>query len=309
MVILAPKSNSEYFIKPNKKTIIIRPLPESKIREFGQTLVNHTWPEVIEVEDINQKVQNFHQTLRKWLDQYFPEKIVKMSSLDKKWFSPQLKLLHRQVQREYYKYKKSPKFIKLKRKFKKLKRKSVKLFYSNFVTKLKQTNPGKWYGMAKQIGAIGQNISDEQIQIDCLQELDDQASAEKIAYFFASTSNEYVPADPLQIPSYLPSLPPPQVEEFSVYMKLKKLKNTRSTYPIDIPNKLRNEFSPFLAGPLTNILNASLKQQIYPDLWKIEMVTPIPKVPHPTILKELRKICGTSDYSKLYESFIKQWIT
>ena len=43
-------------------------------------------------------------------------------------------------------------------------------------------------------------------------------------------------------------------------------------------------------------------------MWKTEVVTPIPKVPHPTSLKQLRKICGTSDYSKLYESFIKQWI-
>ena len=300
--------NSEYYVKPIKKTIVIRPLPESQIRHFGQALVNHSWPEVFEPEDVNQKVQNFHETLRKWLDQYFPEKIVKISSLDKKWFNPQLKLLHRKVQREFIRHKKSIKFKKLKKKFRKLKRKAIKLFYSDFVTKLKQTNPSKWYGMAKQIGAIGQNISDHQIEIDCLQGLDDQASSEKIADFSAATSNEYVPIDPLQIPAYLPSLPPPQVDEFSVFMKLKKLKNTRSTYPIDIPNKLRNEFSPLLAGPLTNILNASLNQQTYPTMWKTEIVTPIPKVPHPTILKELRKICGTSDYSKTYESFIKQWI-
>ena len=223
--------------------------------------------------------------------------------MDKKWFNPQLKLLHWKVQREYCRNKKSSKFKKLKRKFKKLKRKSVKSFYSDFVTELKQTNPSKWYGMAKQIGAIGQNISDNQIEIDCLQELNDQEAAEKIADFFAATSNEYMPADPLQIPAYLPSLPPPQVDEYSVYMKLKKLKNTRSTFPIDIPNKLRNEFSPLLAGPLANILNASLNQQVYPTMWKTEMVTPIPKVPHPTTLKELRKICGTSDYSKLYELY------
>ena len=32
------------------------------------------------------------------------------------------------------------------------------------------------------------------------------------------------------------------------------------------------------------------------------------KVPHPKSLNQLRKICGTSDYSKLFESFIKEWI-
>ena len=43
-------------------------------------------------------------------------------------------------------------------------------------------------------------------------------------------------------------------------------------------------------------------------MWKLELVTPVPKVPCPTKLKDLRKICSTSDYSKLFERIIKQWI-
>ena len=41
---------------------------------------------------------------------------------------------------------------------------------------------------------------------------------------------------------------------------------------------------------------------------KIEYVTAIPKTQNVTKFFELRKIAGTSDYSKLYESFLKQWI-
>ena len=81
-------------------------------------------------------------------------KKIKISSLDKKWMSPKLKLLHRKVQREYFKNRKSPKWKKLKKKFKKQKKAAVRTFYSNFVTELKNTNPGKWYKMAKQIGAV-----------------------------------------------------------------------------------------------------------------------------------------------------------
>ena len=91
-------------------------------------------------------------------------------------------------------------------------------------------------------------------------------------------------------------------------MRLKKMKNTKSTYPIDLPNKLRNEFAPHLAAPLANIFCASLRQQVYPALWKVEIVTPVPKVPCPSTLGDLRKMSGTSDYSKLFEFFIKQWI-
>ena len=68
--------------------------------------------------------------------------------------SPELKQLHRAKQREYYKHRKSKKYKKLQAKFKKLKRKTLKNFYSNFVSDLKMSDPGKWYSMAKQIGGI-----------------------------------------------------------------------------------------------------------------------------------------------------------
>ena len=44
----------------------------------------HEWPEVFNVEEINDKVSNFHQTLKGKLNCHFPQKQVKISSLDKK---------------------------------------------------------------------------------------------------------------------------------------------------------------------------------------------------------------------------------
>ena len=77
-----------------------------------------------------------------------------MSNLDREWMSPELKQIHRAMQREYFKRRKSPKYKKLKIKFKKLKRRTLKDFYSKFVSDLKLTDPGKWYNMAKKIGAV-----------------------------------------------------------------------------------------------------------------------------------------------------------
>ena len=64
----------------------------------------------------------------------------------------------------------------------------------------------------------------------------------------------------------------------------------------------------FLAGPLTDIINNSLTWSQYPSVWKQEWVTPAPKVLYPKEISELRKISSTSDYSKVFESFIKDWI-
>ena len=124
----------------------------------------------------------------------------------------------------------------------------------------------------------------------------------------AAVSNEYSPVNNDQLPCYLPALPPPQVTEYDVYLRLAKSKKTKSTLPIDIPDKLRRECSPHLAAPLSTIINDSLNKSLYPSLWKHEWVTPVPKITNPKEISDLRKISCTSDYSKLYEGFIKDWI-
>ena len=107
---------------------------------------------------------------------------------------------------------------------------------------------------------------------------------------------------------YMPAPPPPQVDKFDVYLRINKLKITKSTLPLDIPVKLRQECSPHLAAPLSSIINNCLAQSQYPKLWKQEWVTPAPKITNPKDISNLRKISGTSDYSKVFEGFIKDWI-
>ena len=63
-----------------------------------------------------------------------------------------------------------------------------------------------------------------------------------------------------------------------------------------------------LTTPLTNIINSSLDQQQYPDIWKNEVITPVPKITNPKRVKDLRKISSTSDYSKVFEGFLRDWI-
>ena len=221
--------------------------------------------------------------------------------------NPSLKLLHRQVQREFFKNRQSKKWRKLKSKFKRKKRKAVKAFYSKFVHELKETDPGSWYKMAKRIGALDQ-MNGQDIIVEELGGLDNQQSAEVIAKHFAAVSNEYSPINFDKLPCYLPAERPPQVQEHQVYERLRKLRNTRSTFKIDIPNKLRKEFSPELSAPLANIINSCLMEYYYPKLWKQEVITPAPKVTHPKLIKELRKISSTSDYSKVFEGFLREWI-
>ena len=79
VVVFAPMSNTSYLKPRCKKTIFT----QSGMNEFGKEITTHEWKEVLDVKDIDLKVQNFHETLRKKINQFVPEKIVKISNLDK----------------------------------------------------------------------------------------------------------------------------------------------------------------------------------------------------------------------------------
>ena len=91
---------------------------------------------------------------------------------------------------------------------------------------------------------------------------------------YAAISQAYAPVDLASFPDYLPAQLPPQVGVLEVW---EKLKTTKMTFPIDLPEKLCKEFSVELAAPLTNIYNSCLRQGIYPQIWKQELVSLVPK--------------------------------
>ena len=133
------------------------------------------------------------------------------------------------------------KFLALRRKFRKIKRSNIRNDISDFVSQLKRSNPRKWYGMAKNIGAVQQDIPDEELQIPQLAGLSPEQASEEIADFYALISNEYDPINMSLLPAFLPSMPSPFLQEYEVYLKLNKLKSTNSTHLLDITAKLRKE--------------------------------------------------------------------
>ena len=305
--IFAPKTDNKFKVLRKKKTVTTRPLPETKIPEFCREIQSQSWISIFEEENLDKKVENFHNIITSILNTHFPEKNITISSLDKKWMTPQIKQVLRKMQSEYFSKGKTGRWRKLKSKFRKLKRKSVRAYFSRFVTQIKDTDKHRFYTKVKQIGGLNPTGNGE-LEIECLNGKTNEECAEEVAKSFASVSNEYQPVDLSRLPAFLPCLPPPQVTQLQVYNKLLKLKNTRSTLPIDLPNRLRKEVSVELSEPLTYIINTSLREQRFPALWKIETVSPVPKTLPCKLLSDVRKIASTSDFNKLYEGILRDWI-
>ena len=121
-----------------------------------------------------------------------------------------------------------------------MKRCNIRDFNVNLTEKLKMTSPRNYFKTIKMLsGSPG--FSGDNIDVEELRDLSPIAAVEKIAEHFSSISCSYRPVQVESLPSYLPAPLPPQVTEMEVFNKLRKLNKTRSTFPIDLPYKLRKE--------------------------------------------------------------------
>ena len=97
------------------------------------------------------------------------------------------------------------------------------------------------------------------------------------------------------------------IEEKEVFERLKKAKKKPSTVPGDINPKLYDLYPDILCKPITHIYNTIIQQHCWPDLWKREHITVIPKIPDPREPSDCRNIACTNFLSKVFEGFVLQW--
>ena len=147
----------------------------------------------------------------------------------------------------------------------------------------------------------------ETVNVEELSGLTDQQQADKIADRFESTANKYTPLGDNDVS--LPLIPEgsvPQLDPEDVYVSLLRIKTTTSTVQNDIPAKVIKMFASELALPLADIINTSIVRGEFSNLWKLETVTPVPKVFPPLLCKQLRKISVFFNFSKVTEQLLSQ---
>ena len=70
-------------VKREFKVITVRPLPYAQIVEAGKCISTQTWETIFDAKTPDEKVGLFHGILTKLLNDFFPEKSIKVSQFDK----------------------------------------------------------------------------------------------------------------------------------------------------------------------------------------------------------------------------------
>ena len=298
----------------NYKIIKYRPLPDSSIRRFGEWIVNEGWQSVEDGMSPSEQVSVFEKLVQDKLDEFCPEKELKLSSQDKAFITSELKKLKRQKSREYTKRGKTVKYKELSKKFEALYKSEAKKYLDKNLEALKETKPGQAYSILKKMGSQpGDCIDANTFILPSHESLTEEESAEQIACHFAAISQEFPPLCVTSLPSHVQtklqcSDPPPEISEYDTYCKIRAAKKPKSGVPNDLPKVITQEFSPELSRPVCRIIRNIVKTGVWPQQWKLEYISPLGKIPQPESEDDLRPISLTAFFSKVTEHFVVMWL-
>ena len=295
--------------KRSYRTVVFRPLTDTGVQDFGHWLSSNTWSEIYNLKDAHSKAESLQKMLLSQLDISLPEKSLKICTTDKPWINSELKKLDRQRKREYLKNKKSIKWKKLNDEFSTKFLTAKRKYYNNLVEDLKESDVGKWYSKIKRMSCDEQTNSDD-VQVMSMINVPVHIQAEKIADAFALVSNQYSPLENSDVDLSLAKniAPMPKISEEMIYQCIFKMKSKISTVFGDIPWKLVKVFASEISAPLADIFNTAVINGEYPDVWKLEIVTPVTKVNPPEDEKQLRKIACTKNFSKIFEKILSDFL-
>ena len=282
----------------------VRPIKESGLLRFRDWIKNHSWDRLLAAESAHEKAEILQCELLSKIDEFLPEKLVTFCSDDKEWFTTELKELDKKRKREYRKNRKSGKWESLNKKFKNKVSKAKSKYYEKMITNLREGNPGQWYSKLKRMTSYDQHKSD-QIICEEISDKSDQEQAEILADKFQSISNEYqaIQREDISIPPIsegsIPKFSPSFVLEY-----LAKIKTNKASPPGDVPPRIIKEFAEYLSVPMSNILDTCVTRGEYPNIWKVESQTPVPKVHPPLKVEMLRNLSILKNFDRISQKIL-----
>lgn len=280
-----------------------------------QDIANHDWNDLLATFDCNQAVNLFYRKLHSILEHRVP--ILSKTACHKypSWFSYDLKILLKKKEKLRKRFKKyqMPHFYE---QFKQLRtdiKLKIKVDYDFFIHNIEtnlSNNPKSFWSVMKKLrssdtGPSTMHLGDKEIE-------GNDKIAEALAEYFQSV---YQPSDldlgelvrrarRSPVMENVHGLFISEVSEVEVLTALNKLKSKRSLGPDNIPPYILKGCAEILVNPLRHLFNLSLKNNSFPDIWKVSKVVPIPKKGSKSDISNHRPIAIISSPAKVFESIL-----
>ena len=274
-------------------------------RDFGSWIVMQDWAEVLSAVGPDAKVKAYQESIDAAMDTFFPMKTTRRKSTQPPWLNKSTLKKIKRRNRIYVKEGKSVLWHAMKKSIEQ----TIKERKAGFMAqkKVQLTEEGAGRSFFRLVKSFSTPEKPQTFDVRGLMPgASDSEVAEELASFFNRISSEFDPLTADQVPTTT-TRTFDRLLPHEVARRIKRFRKPKSMVAGDLYPDLVTKFSDFLAIPLTSIFNEIASTLIWPEDWKNEYVTVIPKCSSPQSFADLRNISCTKLVSKIMESFVLDW--
>ena len=284
------------------ETFSFRPYTLSGEAAFLAEINAQDWADVTGDKDVNGKVNALHNIFDDLLNKHFPMKTMKRKESDLPWLDDMAKKMIKKKGAIFKDEGQSPRWERIRQKLEAHLDKKKNDFLAKQRDKF--IGPQAHVSFFRNVKAFKSAEKPREFDVRTLcPGKTDLEVANEVADYFNEISREFEPLSTHQIPvTYHRDLP--VLGEDEVEKMIKEAKKPKSMVRGDIFPSLFNAAARQLRKPVTSIFNTIIRDLVWPEAWKREFVTVIPKKTMPQSLSDLRNISCTPLLSKIFESYL-----
>lgn len=266
--------------------------------------------------DINKKVELINKNLTKSVAPLTKQVIINSNLKPKKWFDSELCQMKKEKIAKYKEWfankceEKWNNYIATRNKYNKLIKNKKNKYTENEIKNASNNQKKMWEKLKKLMPTKKSNASDV-IVFDEKEYDDHEEIANKFNSFFIDSISE--------INNEIPLVNIPKIDKREKIELQFKFKEVNIDQINEITSKLKkkvnkselcnsnvwNDSMEYCGHFITNVINESLSQGIFPEAWKRATVTPIPKVKNTKVSNEYRPINSMANDEKIIECVVK----
>jgi hypothetical protein len=273
---------------------------------FGKWLASQNWDDVLLADTANTKAGAYQRMVGEAMDRFFPMTRTRRRSDEHPWVNDTLRKKREANKRLFKKEGRSDRWKTMDKEANELERQRRESYVNKQRENLTGPEANKRFHVAVKNYKSAERPSQFDVK-DLFPGLSSNEAAEELADFFNKISREFDALEPSDIPtSHQRDIP--VLEPYQVAGRLRAFKKPKSMVKTDVYPALVTKYADLFAIPLTNIYNTISEKMVWPAIWKREYVTPIPKKTIPETMDDLRNISCTALVSKVYESYVLEWL-
>lgn len=283
--------------------VLRRRITKKGEEEFVKSIKEVDWTDVMVGITIDEKTDRFHEIVEGIKDRVMPWKNSRIRTDEDPWITEHVRFVAKKRNKAFRDLGRGEEWKKLRDEVRMKIANARRAYYDREVDKICNATDKRSLAFTALKNLKSSERPKQWTICDLDRDKKQEELVEDLADYFSRITADYDCVSKDDLPTTF-DRPIYELTPGMVAARIRESKKPNSTVPGDIPPKLLNDVADWIAEPLCSIFNCLPRQGRWPEAWKLEYQTIIPKTKNPENFDQLRNLSCTNFMSKILETFV-----